>query len=194
MRWPVFLIFAWIALALEAGFRDILAIPGLGLISPSAAACLVVFVALFAPRSSALWAAWVLGVLMDLMTEYSRGGNPSVFLIGPYALGYAASALVILQVRILVFRQRILTFALLTFLSLLVTGVVYVAILAVRNVYPEAVQPEYFTDSASAMGELGRRFGIAVYSAIIAIPIGAVLMKTIALWTFQTQHVRRTSW
>jgi len=63
MRWMVFVIFAYVFLALETGARQIPALNSLGGISPSFVLCFVVFLALFAPRTIALWMCWLLQLI-----------------------------------------------------------------------------------------------------------------------------------
>lgn len=186
MRWSVFLVFAYIALALETGIRSRLGPPSMGGISPSFVALLVVFISLFAPRLTALWAVWLLGLLMDLSAPFPMASAGSVFLIGPYALGYVFGCVLILQLRALVFRKRLLTFALLTFVCLLAASLVAVGLLALRSWYPQGEATVYF--ESTALRELLHRLGIAAYSAILAIPLGWMLVKSLPLWNFYGPH------
>ena len=188
MRWPVFLIFAYIALALETGVSGRLGPGTLGGVSPSFVVLLVVFISLFAPRATALWACWLLGVLMDLSAPCARSGLGGVFLIGPYALGYVFGCVLILQLRALVFRKRVLTFALLTFICMLAISLVVVGVFAIRTWYAESPRPVYF--ETTAMHELLRRFGMSVYTSLLAIPLGWLLVRCHPVWGFASplQH------
>lgn len=67
---------------------------------------LAVFYALLAPWPDACIAAWVLGMLVDLASANGR--------IGLFAFGYGATALLILQVREVLFPEHWLSHALLT--------------------------------------------------------------------------------
>ncbi len=62
MRWAVFGLFAFLTLAVDTSLADVVAIGGL---RPSSCALLAVFIALSAPRLPALWACFILGLLLD---------------------------------------------------------------------------------------------------------------------------------
>ncbi|UCD76743.1 MAG: hypothetical protein JSV91_07410 [Phycisphaerales bacterium] len=186
----MFLISTYIALALETGLSSRLGPQTLGGVSPSFVALLVVFLSLFATRAAALWACWLLGVLMDLSAPSSQAGAGAVFIIGPYALGYVFGCVLILQLRALVFRKRVLTFALLTFVCMLAISVVVVGVYVIRSWYPEDPQTIYF--EGSALGELMHRVGMAAYTAVLAVPLGWLLVRSLPLWGFYSPHQHRT--
>ena len=75
MRWGVFAIFALVGIALDVGFLDVLRIESLWDVRPSFCAVLAVFVALSAPRLTALWGCLAMGLLLDLSTPYTADGN-----------------------------------------------------------------------------------------------------------------------
>lgn len=182
MRWPVFVIFAFAVLAMQLSLRNVFTLQSLSGVSPDFVACLCVFVSLFAHRSSALWSCWILGLLMDLAPP-----ERSYYIVGEHALGYVFGGLVILQLRTMVFRRRAVTIGFLTFVFVLAASMVAVFLLSVRSWYT----PETF-QSGGALGELARRFGIALYSGLLAIPTGWFLGATISLWGFQSGIPRRT--
>ena len=68
MRWGIFIGLAFIFITLEASLLSIFEIklPSLGGIRPSLTAILALYVALWAPRMTALWACFILGLLVDL--------------------------------------------------------------------------------------------------------------------------------
>ena len=138
MRWVTFAIVAYVAIALEKGLMDTLAFHGFGSIRPSLIAVLLVFIALNGPKQAVLWAALILGVLMDLCVPLEDATGRVRFLIGPYALGYVFAAYMVLQLRPMVFRRRVLTQSVLAALAVLAAGVIAVAIFTVRSWYPEA--------------------------------------------------------
>jgi len=181
VRWPVFAIVAFGFVVVQLSLRNVLTLQSLKQISPDLVACLAVFIALFANRTSALWACWMLGVAMDLAPS---DDDPSYVLIGPHALGYVFGGLLVVQLRTMVFRRRAITIGFLTLVFLLATSILAVFLLAVRSWYPGA--PEY-----PAMAELWRRVLIAVYSGVLAIPVGALLNGTMGLWGFQSNAARR---
>lgn len=185
MRWSVFAAFAFILIVVQVSVRNVFTLEQLRGLSPDLVACLVVFVALFAHRSSVLWACWILGMLMDLAPS-DRGLE--YHLLGPHALGYVAGGYLILQLRTMVFRRRMITMAFLTFTCLVATALVAVSILVLRSgLYSEAVLP------TGAFRELLFRFGIAIYSALLAMPVGWLLNATMPLWGFQSLSHRRAS-
>ena len=126
---------------------------------------------------------------MDLSAPYARSGAAGVFVIGPYALGYVFGSVLILQLRALVFRKRVLTFALLTFICMLAISLLVVGVLVVRSWYVESPQPVYF--EGSALRELLHRFGIAIYTSVLAIPLGWLLVRSHPLWGFHSPHQHR---
>jgi len=181
MRWPVFAIFAFIVMVLQLSLRNVLTLQSLRQISPDLVACLAVFIALFAHRGAALWACWFLGLMMDLAPT---DGDPGYFLIGPHALGYVFGGFLVLQLRTMVFRRRAVTLAFLTLVFLVAASVVTVFMLSMRSWYPGG-------DGFFALSEFWRRLLIAGYSAALAIPLGALLNSTMALWGFQSNAARR---
>ena len=184
MRWPTFIIFAFVGIVLETSLRRMFVLESFGHISPSFVACLVVFIALFAARHSALWGAWILGILMDLNNPFPRTGlNEPLFVLGPYALGYLFAVVLILQVRSMVFRRRLITIAVLTGIGIIAASLVAVAFYVVRSWYPEAAAIEYPIERG-ALRELGQRAGVALYSALLAIPFGWLLRSSMPLWGF----------
>lgn len=185
MRWPVFAIAAFIVIALQLSLRDVLmTLRSVGSISPDLVACLATFIAMFAARTSALWACWILGLLMDLAPP---AGKMSWHLVGPHALGYVFGGYLVLQLRTMVFRRRAISTGFLTFLFLLASGIVATVLLTIRHWY----LPEETPLHGSPLGELWLRCKIAVYSGLVAIPFGWLLQITIVLWNFHGGPGRR---
>jgi rod shape-determining protein MreD len=181
-------IVAVVTLVLELSVRGAMTLHALGGISPSIAGSVVVFIALLAPRSTALWAAWLLGLLMDLCAP-PPDFTPHAHLVGPYALGYPAACVLVLAVRTTVFRRRVLTIVFLTALSMVLVGLVAVALYTVHSWYPTEIQ---LRERFQPMGELGRRLGIALVSGLLAFPLGWLLLSTSRIWGFaQTGPGRR---
>lgn len=185
MRWLVWAVFAIGAVVFETSSftDDLLTFERLGFIHPRATGVLVVFVALFAPRSTALWAAWLLGLLLELTLPRAQG-----VLVGPYTLGAVAAALVVLQLRTMVFRRRVLTIAVLTVAALAASGLVEVVVFALRSMFASASSPDA---GFRAFAELGRRLGVAVCSGLLAVPLGWLLMQTAPFWGFESGRDRR---
>lgn len=188
MRWPVFIVLSLIAIVLETSVAHAFRLHTLGGLRPSFAICLLTYVAMFAPRGTALWAAWGLGLLVDLCTDLPQTPSRVVYLPGPHALGYVFACYLIIQIRAMLLRRRVLTFVAMTTLASAVSSLVIVAIYSVRRWYPE--DPLNWTEF-TALGELASRLGDAAYSGVIAIVIGWFLLTTTAWWGFQVASSRR---
>jgi cell shape-determining protein MreD len=187
MRWPIFVVFAFVALALEISLRNSLRLDNLyhG-VSPSFVACLLTFILMFAPRLTSLWACWIIGVVMDLLPGQ---GETAVRVIGPCALGLVFGGLMIIPLRSMVFRRRLLTMAFMTFVFALASSIVSVFLLTLRHWYPSSSTADY-----SGLRDLTFRFFEALYSGVLAIPVGWLLLLTLPLWGFQTNAPRRSAW
>jgi len=190
MRAATFIVFAFMTIVLETSVRRMFEFESFGNISPSFIACLVVFISLFAGRRAALWGAWALGLLVDLTSGFVQTGlNELVYVPGPYALGYPFATLVILQIRPLVFRRRLITIAVFTAVAVLAASLVALSFYVLRNFYPEADAVRYPVEDG-AMRELSRRLGVAIYSALLALPVGWLLRATTPLWGFTATQPR----
>ena len=187
MRWTVFCIFAYVMLLLEISLRNTLRLDYVGGISPSFMAVLAAFIALFAQRLSALWACWIMGLLMDLASGRQSQG---IVIIGPQALGFAFAGLVILSLRTMVFRRRLITMAVMTTLFVIASSVAAIFVLIVRH--------WFITDSGEplhGLSALWRQTLVALYSgAVLGWSLGWVLSQSMSLWGFQTTTPRRTTW
>lgn len=184
MRWTVFLVAACLFVAMDNSLLHSLQIgrPPSAALWPSSAACLAVFICLFAPRATALWACWTLGLLVDLTGPFPTASGSTIRLIGPAALGYTVGALLVLRFRTTVFRRRALSIGVLTCAFLLAVNLVQLAVMAIQSSY--AGGPMHGT-LPPASGELIRRSLSALYSGVIAVPIGWLLLMSMPLWGFQ---------
>ncbi|MHC4082192.1 MAG: hypothetical protein ACYS15_19580 [Planctomycetota bacterium] len=185
MRWIVFVVAAVIGVVFDTGLNEVLRIEKLGHARPSLCAVVAVFVALSAPRTAALWACFVLGLLLDLSHPLTVAENRGVYLIGPYALGYLVGGWLVVSARAMVFRRRPLTIGVMTVACLLAAQLVAVGfyVLRSRQWYPG--EPIFWTET-SVWAELGVRLLAVLYSGLFAVPIGWLLVQTIGLWGFQT--------
>lgn len=181
MRWAVFAIFGFVLVVIQLSLRNALTLQSLWQISPNVVAPLAVFIALFAQRSAVLWACWLLGLLVDLSPQ---SAGATYHLLGVNALAYTAGGYVIMQLRTTVFRRRVLTVGFLTLVFIVAATLVSVMLLTIRSWYPGEL-------SYRPLAGLGKGVLIAVYSGIIAIPLGWLLNQTFSLWGFQ--H-RGSSW
>ena len=182
MRWAVFGIFAYLTLVLDTSLLELLAGRELQ-IKPSACGLLAAFICLSAPRMAAMWACLTLGLLLDLSDPLSLGEADKLHLIGPRTLGYVCGGYLVLQLRTIVFRQRALTIGTMTFICLLAVHLVAVAVYVIRSWYPGG---DLSWAQTTTLGELLRRFLMALYSGLLAIPFGWLLVRSMPLWGFQT--------
>lgn len=184
MSWAIFAICALIAMVFEVGLVDTVHILH---IKPSMCAVLATFIALSAPRVTALWACMALGLLLDLSTDLSVGFSRTLHLIGPYTLGYVFACFIVLQMRSTVFRRRALTIGTMTLLFAFSAMVITVTLYIIRSWYPEG--PLYWAE-VSTFNEIMRRFFSAIYSGVMGVPIGWVLARSTPLWQFHTTPIR----
>lgn len=174
MNWPVFAILAYLLLGLERGLRDALAI---GPVQPSFLLALGAYIALSAPPMHAVWACLVLGLTLDLTGGWPMLAGAAQPLIGPYALGAVLMAQVILTLRGKLVRHHLATLSVLTLFGVIATQIVVVALLTIQKITgaPLAFQPG---------GELLVRLGSAGYTALLALPLGLLLIAIAPLLGF----------
>jgi rod shape-determining protein MreD len=186
MNWPVFAIFALVALALEQGLMTLW---HLGSVCPSPVLILAVYVAMNAPPRPDLWASLILGLLLDLTTPYPRDAQTYFALMGPMALGFLAAAYLTLQLRGMLFRNSPVALAVIVFASGILAHLVGVAILSFRGLL-FAGGGVYQFDAAA---ELLHRLLQLLYTAVLALPFGWLLFRWRKWWRFQTGSAGRGS-
>ncbi len=188
MRALIAIIATIVALAFDSSINGVFTLRSVGSITPLAMPCLVVFIALFAPEIIALLVALLLGALVDLSPGYGElvGG---AHLIGPHALGYFVTTILVLKIRNVVFRRRVFTIAVLTAAAVIVTGATEALVLLVRGILPwtPAIEGGGFSD-------LIKLFGTAIYTGLLAVPLGWCLLATIGMWKFHSPTGRRATW
>jgi fucose 4-O-acetylase-like acetyltransferase len=186
MRWTVFAVFAWLLLGLEAGFKDVLQLGSSG-IAPSFVIPFAVFIALTAPPTAAVWACLILGLGLDLTTAVPvrEGAIGSPTLVGPYALGLALAAQLVLAIRGMLMRHNPLTMGAISFLASCLLYLVVAAMLAVRILLPYRDPIAMHTWS-----ELLGRLGSATYTGILAVLMALALFKLAPLFGLHTGHSR----
>ena len=155
MNWITFLIVAWLAFGVQMGFDAFRLAPGD--ISPSFVIPLIVFVALSAPARHALWAALLLGLLIDLTWLVPRTDGGEAIVVGPHALGALLATQLVLSVRGMVIRRHFLTLVILSMVSAAVVAAVVVAFMTVRDIYGDPIE-------FRPTGELVSRLLGAVYT------------------------------
>jgi len=185
VRWIVFVVAALIGVVFDTGLSEVLRIEKLGHIRPSLCAVVAVFVALSAPRTAALWACFVLGLLLDLSHPVTFAENRVTYLVGPYALGYLVGGWLVVSGRAMVFRRRPLTIGVMTVICLGAAQVVAVGLYVLRSQQWYPGEPIFWTET-SAWAESGMRLLTVLYSGLFAVGAGWLVVQTIGLWGFQT--------
>jgi len=181
MRWYIFAIFAYVMLATEQGLRTLFAI---GHVSPSFLLVLAVFLALTAPPATALWAAIILGILVDLQPITTVGWIADTAVIGPACLGFMAAVATTLQLRNMVFRDSPITIGVMVFVAGLCAHLVMVCLLTARGVPWLTGEP---MPGWNVADQLVHRFFEVMYTAVWAIPIGWFLARYRLVWGFSSQ-------
>lgn len=178
MSWLMFAVTAYLLTALQEGLSPLWSIPHGRAVeaAPSLLLILLCFVSLMATGTTSLWAALVLGLVVDAL-----GGTP---IVGPHAIGFMLGAYVVLQLRALVFRESMFTLAFMTLAAGLFANLAAVALLSFRGL---PVSPAEATPGFAAADQLVTRFFDVLYSTVVAIPLGWLLFKISPLWRFPSK-------
>ena len=179
MNWLVFIISAYLLLAIQIGLQPLLAFPGpqagaMPGVSPNLVLVLLVWVGLMAPARTVLWASLVLGVMVDV----TQGPVHGVQVIGPTAIGYVAGGITLLQIRGIVFRESVLTLAVSVFFVGLFVYLATILIYTLRGVLIDPLESWRVADA------LVRGFQTLLYTALAALPLGFVLFRLAGLFAF----------
>jgi len=181
--WPVFLAALWLALGLDVGLRDALQLGTSA--APSLTLILVAFVALWAPRLHAVYAAILAGLFLDLMgARAAPGAVDAVVTVGPFALGCALGAYAVLTARAMLERTNLFALPAMTVMLSALAHLLVVVCFTIREAYDPAV-------AFDAVPELAARGVSALYSGAVAIPLGVILTPFARVFGFQTHHGRR---
>ena len=179
MNWITFITVAWRALGLQLGFDAFRLAPGD--ISPSFVVPLIVYIGLSAPARHALWAALLLGLLIDLTWLIPRTDGGEAIVIGPNALGALLATQLVLSIRGTVIRRHFLTLMILSIVVGSVIAAVVVPFMTVRVFYGDPID-------FSPTGELVTRLLSAVVTGGTALA-WALVVRLIEPG-FQFQHER----
>lgn len=173
MNWLIFALASYLFLVLQTSLGSLLTIDHA---SPDFMLILLVFVGLCAPSRVLAWTALIIGLLVDL-----QPGPLAVPIIGPAVLGYLAGAYVLVQLRGLVFRESVITFAALVLIVGIAVQLVMVAIYTLRGFPWPLAEP---VPGWVATDQLVQRFFVLIYSMVLAVPLGWLLLRTSSLWSF----------
>lgn len=189
MRLLVLFFAAILCLAFDSSFGGVFTLRSLGSITPLAMPCLVVFIALFAPSMLAYVIAIVLGLLVDLSPGHG-GLSQGAHLIGPYTLGFFVSTILVVRIRSIVFRRRVFTIVIFTIGCVVVTDAVEVLLLILRSFMPWTAQ----LAGSGGIAGLVKMLATAIYSGLLAVPLGWCLLSTIGMWRFTSPTGWRSTW
>tara|TARA_R110002111_G_scaffold34314_2_gene68311 strand:- start:225 stop:785 length:561 start_codon:yes stop_codon:yes gene_type:complete len=170
MNWLLFAITSYVFLLLQIGLKPLLGVPDAYGASPNFLLILAVFIGLSAQSKTVAWGMLTLGIVANLIP----GPEPTGTILGPVALGYLAGAFAVLQLRTLVFRESVVSLAILVFVVGIIIQLVTVALYTGRGLPIFLDQP---IPNWSAIDELFQRFWELLYSAIAAVPLGFILMR-----------------
>lgn len=187
MRWWVFLPFAFLVAALDAALMPAFAVWGH---VPHLVPVLLSFVLLYASRESAMGGALVLGLLADVASPALVAGvdGPSAApILGPHMLAYAGAAWAVLEMRTWLYRRNTLT---LSFTAAVVAVLVSLGFLAVAGVRAAYADDYPLWGGGRAITALGADLLDALWTAVLAVPAGWLLQRTLGLWAFATAGPR----
>lgn len=175
MKWWAFLPLALIAVVLDTSFMPVAAINE---IVPRVTPALVVLVALYAHRQTAIAAAIVAGLLVDLNTTELHDGVRPYVLIGPTALGYVLGASIVLPLRSMVVRRNPFAFGVLVAIFSLGAMLVTTFIFSVRGWYAGPTPPWLAeAPQGTALGWMGVEALRALWSGAIGIVASVPLQR-----------------
>jgi rod shape-determining protein MreD len=168
MRWIAFFIFAYITLGIQTGVGPFVAYRD---VPPNLMLLLVIFIALNAPREAALLAAFLLGLMQDLLTVQP---------LGLFAFSYGAIALVAVTMVESVRRGHPVTQLAFTFVGGIVLGMF------------EIVHDYFRSGSAPESVHIGPRVVAVsvIYTTLLAPFVIGLLQLCQRVFAFQ-QHGRR---
>lgn len=162
MNWLVFTLLAYVTMAAQLGLGSLLVIETrYGMLQPRLELILLVAAATAGATRPAIGACVALGLAVDLATPHAGGA----IVIGPYTLGFAAAAIVVLQLRTALMRGHPLSIVFCVIAGGLATGLVTAGIWSLRAAFygppPGFSGLGYLTDQLLSVG----------YTALIALPL-----------------------
>lgn len=181
MRWASYFIFAYLVLGLQVGLAPYVAYHGA---APNLVLIAVVFVALNAPKDTALLGCFGLGILQDLLTEQSPG---------LYAFSYGLLAAFIVTAQSAVQRDHLLTH-----LSMaLIGGLLTTIVLAIHSLIHPAV-PARVIDAKTTLPAvripLGVEFTRMLYTAVLAPFVIRLLQRARTVFAFTPTRKKARFW
>lgn len=179
MKWWAFLPLLLLAVVFDTSFAQVFSI---GRVFPAATPALVVLVAMYAQRQTALWAALIAGLFVDLNTTALFDGVRPYVLIGPNALAFVLGTAIVLPMRSMVVRRNPLAFGFLVLFFCLGAMLLTTSIYSVRGWYAGTTPP--WLPESRAFGWMGIESLKAVSSGCLAVVLAWPLQKCAPLLGF----------
>jgi len=179
MNWLIFTLVAYVSYVLQAGLAPVWTLGERT--EPRLLLIVLVFIALQASPTTVAFAAIALGLLHDI-----RQTNVPL-LVGPWALGYLVAGYALLQLRNLLFRDSVFTIAIMSFVAGLFAYLVSTVLYSVRGIGFLLGQP---IADFSAANTLFQGFLDLVFTAVVAFPVGYLLIKSREAWGFTNSSGR----
>lgn len=192
MTHAVMLVFVYVFLVVEIALRGVwdFSLAGVDDIRPSLTLILLTFIATWGNGRFVIWWALGLGLLLDLqVVPMATAGGPDVHaaILGPEALGYAAAAYLIIQMRSIFLRDSLFTSELLLLSGGVLAGIVTVGLWSIRAL---GITPGEGMVGWQASDELLRRFFVIVYTMGMMLPLHFALNWTKPFWQFHEKKKR----
>lgn len=180
MNWLLFAILAYLGYALQLVLAPLWPFSGH---EPMVLLILLVFIGLQAPAMAVAWSAVVLGLCVDIMLQQHEPG-----LVGPWALGFLAAGYALVQLRNLLFRDSMFTIGIMTLIAGIFALLVATTLHAMRNnIGMFGNDP---VEGFSAADQLVYGFKALLGTAVFAIPLGYLLLRSRPLWGFSARSSR----
>ncbi|WP_432799496.1 hypothetical protein [Poriferisphaera sp. WC338] len=184
MNWLILVLVSYGLLAVEMGTKPLISLPeGLGGMAPSLLLVLGVYVVMMGRGNVVLWVMLGLGVVVDLMSSTIPGGP----IVGPNALGFLVGGIAVLQMRGFVFRESVLAMSVMVFACGIFASLVAIFMIKLRGLGWLTNEPVPGWQSADQMY---RYFMMLVYTTVLSLPLGFVLMKSTPMWGFGPRAAR----
>ncbi len=170
MNWLALAVLSYVVIGCELALRDVLTLGSSG-VRPLLVLPLVMFVALHAAPTVALWCGLLLGAATDLLARVPlAGGTDTALVLGPHALGYLTAAYATLLVRGYLIRKNPLSLVFMTIVGGLLSVSVAVGLVSIKNLISR-------TMVWSTSEQLFARAGSVLVSAFTAFLMAFVLRR-----------------
>jgi len=184
LNWFAFAIAAWVCFGLEIGLRELLLLRLTHYtVAPSFVIAFLVFIALHASQRAVLWAAVMLGVLVDLTGALLLEPREAAVILGPHAIAFLIGAQLVLSIRGMVVSRNPLSMGVLALIVACIAQIVVVAFLTVHKLYGDPIVWDASERLVSGLFS-------AVYTGILATLLALLLIPIAPVFRFSHPHRR----